>query len=1097
MKTRFFTNENENTLLNKFIGILENNKDIRFFDALVGYFRASGYFAIRPYLEAVPHIRILVGIDVDKILARYHSEGLLFHGDAAATIGAYVNSFRNDIQRCAYSKEVEDGIVQFIHDIATKKIELRAHPHRKLHAKIYIFRPENWNEHRTGHIITGSSNLTNTGLGKGKVSNYEFNVLLNDYDDVKFSTDEFERLWKEGTSILPTQLEKIKDASHLSDTITPFQLYIKMLMEYFGRSIDFDPNSVFDLPKGFKKLSYQVDAVNQGYELLKKHNGFFLSDVVGLGKTIIAVMIAKKFFYSNHYPSHISKTLIVVPPAMKENWEETAELFGLQNFKITTNGSLHKIRNPRAFDLIIVDEAHKFRNDTADAYDQLQRLCKMPSSRQDASGQPVAKKVILVSATPLNNRPEDIRNLVYLFQDGRNSTLDISNLAGFFAKIIKKYKAGTKNGVPLEESRRIVAEIYHEIREHIIVPVTIRRTRTDLEEYGQYQDDLKKQGVSFPKVKKPQKIFYQLDDHLNELYDETIHCLSSKITYYRYQAIALLNPEPKAKYKSADLISLQLKKIMKTLLIKRLDSSFHSFKTSLSRFKVATEAMVKMFANGKIYIAPNLNVTEFIVDEREEALISLLAVARETDPSIEIFTPDDFEPDFIVGLKEDLTVLSELTRRWNAIDYDPKYDLFKKYLKENLLSKSFNPAGKLVIFSEAMDTTEYLYRRLLNDGFTRILSVNSTNRNALKTVVKENFDANCALLEQRDDYDIVISTDVLSEGVNLHRSNIVVNYDTPWNSTRLMQRIGRVNRIGSKGDWIHVFNFFPTVQVNDTIELEKKAVLKLQAFHSALGEDSQIYSDIEEVNTFGMFDKSVEEEKDERLGILMELRAFKEKNPHEFRIIQNLPLKARSGRFTTQATLPEDNTICYLKNSRKDVFYRIEANSEIEELSFLQAVEIARCEKQTPRAPLVKKHYEQVNLAIDDFNQKLQADAISARTVEMKPSPNELRALRFLEAVGKLDQMVSENEIYKIKAAKKAIQLAKYQHLQREIAKLQKTVQTAKLNMAATIEALMKILDKYIEDYNELLHEKRPDKPTIEVEPIAPDIIISESFTKE
>lgn len=1096
MSTKFFTNENENTLLNKFAGIFENNKDIYFFEALVGYFRASGYFAIRQYLKDVPRIRILVGIDVDKILARYHAEGLLFRGDATATVDAFVNSFRNDLQRCAYTKEVEDGIVQFINDIASKKIELKAHPHRKLHAKIYIFRPENWGEHKAGYVITGSSNLTDAGLGKGKVSNYEFNVLLNDYDDVKFSYDEFEKLWNESTDILPTKLEKIKEASHLNETITPFQLYIKTITEYFGRSIDFDPNSVLDLPKGFKKLSYQVDAVNQGYELLKKHNGFFLSDVVGLGKTIIAIMIAKKFFYSNNYPAHISKTLIVVPPAMKDSWEETAEQFGLQNYKIETNGSLHKVRNPKTYDLVIVDEAHKFRNDTADAYDQLQRFCKSPTTQTDASGISLPKKVILVSATPLNNCPEDIRNLVYLFQDGRDSTLDISNLASFFARITKEYKAATKNGVPLEGSREQVAKIYNEIRENIIVPLTIRRTRTDLMAHEQYKEDLKKQGISFPEVGVPHKLFYQLDVPLDNLYDKTLKCLTAELTYNRYQAIAFLKPDKKSKYKSADSISFQLKKIMKTLLVKRLDSSFHSFKTSLHRFKIATGAMITMFQNGKIYIAPNLNVTEYIVDEREDELISLLAVAKETDPSIEIFTPDDFQPHFLTDLQKDFDILKDLVNSWDSIHYDPKYDNFTKCLKEHLLNKPFNHSGKLVIFSEAMDTTEYLYTRLKEDGFTKILSVNSGNRNELKTVIRENFDANYPSLEQKNEYNIIISTDVLSEGVNLHRSNIIVNYDTPWNATRLMQRIGRVNRIGSKGDKVHVFNFFPTAQVNSSIELEKKAVLKLQAFHSALGEDSQIYSDVEEVGTFGLFDRKIEEEKDERLSVLMELREFKEKNPTEFRIINNLPLKARSGRFSSQEPLPPGNTVCYLKNSRRDVFYHIDSKGSIGELSFLKAVEILKCVPSTPRAPLIENHYEQVNGAIDDFNKKVQAEAISNKVVDMKPSPSELKALRFLEAVSKMEKVVSDKELYKIKAAKKAIHLAKYQHLQRDIARLQKTVNASKLSITATIEALMKILDRYIEDYNELLQEKRLDEPIIQVESVNPDIIISESFTQ-
>ncbi len=282
MSTKFFTNEGQNTLLNKFKGVFENNKDIELFDALVGYFRASGYFKIRPFLEDVPKIRILVGINVDKILSHYHSKRLLFQGDANQTLIEFINELKKDIQTADYNKEVENGIIQFVDDIATKKIEVKAHPHRKLHAKIYIFRPENWNEHKPGNVITGSSNLTEAGLGGEDNYNYEFNVILRDFEDVKFATEEFDRRWKEGIAILPIDVSKVKKETYIYDNFTPFEVYIKFLIEYFGKSVEFDPNSVADLPQGFKRLTYQIDAVNQGFELLRKHNGFFLADVVGL-----------------------------------------------------------------------------------------------------------------------------------------------------------------------------------------------------------------------------------------------------------------------------------------------------------------------------------------------------------------------------------------------------------------------------------------------------------------------------------------------------------------------------------------------------------------------------------------------------------------------------------------------------------------------------------------------------------------------------------------------------------------------------------------------------------------------------------------------
>jgi len=463
---------------------------LEWFDALVGFLRASGYFAIRPYMEKVPHIRILVGINVDAVMADFHRRGLLFLADPTRALEELKSELRKDIQTASYTKETESGVLQFVEDVVTQKIALRAHPTKRLHAKMYIFRPKGFNEHKPGAIITGSSNLSAAGLGtEEEVSNYEFNVLLHDYADVKFATDEFERLWEESVPVLPKLVQDVRDSTYLSTEVTPYELYWKLLTEYFGPSIEYDPNAITDVPEGFKRLAYQIDAVNSGYRLLEKHNGFFLADVVGLGKTIVAVLIAKKFFFHNGFPDHRSHTLIVVPPALEDNWEWTINKFRLDNVRIITNGSLHKLKHPERYDLVIVDEAHKFRNDTAEAFDELQRVCKTPTQRELSDGSRAPKKVILVSATPLNNRPADICNQIALFQDLRDSTLSISNLRHFFAQRDKEYREA-RNEPDIETARQKVKTLYELIRTKIISEVIVRRTRTDLRENEQYEKDL-------------------------------------------------------------------------------------------------------------------------------------------------------------------------------------------------------------------------------------------------------------------------------------------------------------------------------------------------------------------------------------------------------------------------------------------------------------------------------------------------------------------------------------------------------------------------------------------------------------------------------
>ncbi len=1087
MGTNFFTNEKENTLLEKIEGVFKYKK-VHFFDALVGYFRASGYFRIRKFIQQTPRIRILVGINVDKLTYLANQQGLLFNPNSEQSQEEFFNDIKKNIQEAKYDKEVEDGMYQFIEDIVSGRIEMRIHPKQNIHAKIYIFREEVYHPHGYGSVITGSSNLTEAGLEK----NFEFNVELRYDDDIQFATETFERLWAESVEIDITHIEKIKTESYLNTDFTPYEVYLKFLLEYFGKSIDFDPNSVSDLPKGYKKLSYQIDAVNDGYSKMMKHNGFFLSDVVGLGKTIVSALIAKKFFFANGFPMHRSYTLIIVPPALKEGWERTMTEFKLDNYKIITNGSLHKLKNPSLYDLVIVDEAHKFRSDTASMYNELQKLCKTKTLHADGSLHD--KKVILVSATPLNNRPEDIANLVYLFQDSKDSTLEEGNLQRFFREQIDKYKRA-KDLKDIELISKEVKAIYEKIRVKVVEPLTVRRTRTDLMENEAYRKDLEKQNVHFPDVKAPHKIYYQLDTELEELYDKTIRYLKGKekgtLKYYRYQAIKYLLPPKKDKYKKADLISIQLAGIMKTLLVKRIDSSFYAFKQSLKRYYQANKVMLDMFEKGVIYIAPNLKVNELLSEGREDELIRQIEEAQYTDPTIEVCTPEDFETIFIDGLKQDGQILKELVEAWDKVTYDPKLDIFiNEYMKGKLFDKSINQEGKLVIFSESKETTKYLSDALRANGFNRVLTVQSDNRNDKMPALEANFDANYKG-EKKNDYNIVISTEVLAEGVNLHRANVIVNYDTPWNSTRLMQRIGRVNRIGSTAKEVHIFNFSPTAKVNNDIELEKKAKMKLFAFHAALGEDSQIYSTDESPESFGLFDKNVDEERDEKLRYLMWLRQLKEENPDLIKRINKMPLRARVGR---KSKLIPMSTIVFIRNKRRDAFTFIREDGSIEELTFLEAVKEFEARIEEKAIPLHDKHHEQVAKAIEVFSEKEEEAKAVTKKVVTNQGPNEKKALSYLDGFVHVPNITDE-EVDLIEKAKRAISTGKFQQLQRDINKLQNAAKKAPVKTVVLLERMMKIITSYPLEHVELNDfEAQAISKKRYVKELMPEIIISESF---
>jgi superfamily II DNA/RNA helicase/polyhydroxyalkanoate synthesis regulator phasin len=1029
MESKFFTNKDDNnSLLKKFEGVFTNIDSLRHFDALVGYFRTSGYFNVRAFLDKIPKIRILVGINVDKLIKKYHDKGQLYLDNPKETKDDFMNEIIKNIQEADYDEKTEKGILQFIEDLTSGKIELRAHPKKKLHAKVYIFRPANFNEYTLGEVITGSSNLTDAGLGANPESNYEFNVSLRDYNDVKFATEEFERLWEESVPILKAEAAAIKVNTYLRDDFTPFELYIKMLIEYFGKRVEYDPYNIdLLLPDKYKRLKYQSDAANQGYAIMMKHNGFILADVVGLGKTIIACMVIKKFIYENGTHSRI---LIVLPPALEANWRRTTEDFQIKNhFEFITLGSLHKIldendclySNADKFDLIVVDESHKFRNDYTNMYEDLQKICKNPRSRPAENGD-TRKKVILISATPLNNRPKDIEHQLYLFQDKRNSTLEnIRNLQDYFKPLNEQYKK-----LSSEKTLNIkkLKTLFQQLRDDVIEPLVIRRTRTDIEKNKDYLEDMKEQDIIFPKVDDPVSLYYKLDGSLATLFFDTVSLITGLdelgnetdgLGYYRYRAIEFLtNEEDKKIYGNVQSISVRLSAIMKTLLVKRLESSFFAFTQSISRFQRAIDNMIKMFDNNRVFVAPDLDINKLL----EEGLSydEIEAKINEKGGNNKEFSSDSFDRNFLNLLKSDKEKLDDLAERWSQVKEDPKLIAFaEKIQNEFFKTKKHNPSGKLVIFSESKETAEQLSDQIAQKFNYRVLTVSSENRKIIENVLRENFDANLEEEKWKNDYDIIITTEVLSEGINLHRSNLIVNYDVPWNATRLMQRIGRVNRIGSKAEQIFVYNFYPSAHGDEQIKLVNNALRKLQSFHTAFGEDNKIFSLLEEKGDGALFGNKIQKEESEILNYLNDLREFKKKHPKRFVEIAQIPNKARCGRNAEgkQLTLMEAETgeinyllqetsLTYLKSeNHPGIFCLITPDFNTVELNFLQAVKVYSADENEKPVPLHSLHYKQTNKGLDYFKSEKNQDNVQPYTTK-NLSPAEKTAISNINAILKI-----------------------------------------------------------------------------------------------
>lgn len=1096
MSTKFFNNGLGNTLFDKLKGIASEMTTFDRFLAVVGFFRSSGYFKLRKELGDISEIKILVGINIDDIF-RKHNKALLMLADENKAKEIYQNDFKKDIINAQYSSEVEEGILQMCEDLVSGRLQMKIHATKNLHAKFYLCLPLHHSEHSDGWVIMGSSNISDSGLGIKQPPQYELNVAMRDFDDVKYCSDEFWTLWNEAVDLTPQDIEEYKKKTYLGYQPTPYELYIKVLIDIFGDQVEDDFS--IQLPDGVKELKYQKDAVIQGFQMLMQHNGLFLADVVGLGKTMIATMIAKRFVEANGKNTNI---LVVYPPALEENWKNTFKLFGIyKKAQFITNGSLSKIiegknnyKDKEEFDLIIVDEAHGFRSDSSGKYDELQKICKSPCLNAGLLRNQ-QKKVMLLSATPLNNRPDDLQNLLLLFQNSQSCTIDgVPNLKGFFTPLITAYKKLMR-----ERGKRDVTDdvdkIYEQIRNKLIDKVTVRRTRNNILNDSDYKSDIESQGIVFPNILPPNELEYVMDPDTSIRFYETLKQLTdgksednpegNGLTYARYRAVEFLKPELRTQYKNAEHIGRSLASIYRVHMVKRLESSFHAFKKSLQTLLRITTDMIKMFDENKVIIAPDLKVKDLQAKDMELDEIIEYAIAKGYAKEDILFPAEAFVPEFLEMLNHDREILENLNADWAQEHDDPKFDKFREKLATDFFDTTRNPSGKLVLFSESVDTLNYLYERLTDDmGRTDVLKVTSSSRNRLGKTIKENFDANFE--HDAKKYNIIVTSDVLAEGVNLHRSNVIVNYDSPWNATRLMQRIGRVNRIGSVAPNIYNYMFYPSQQGDKEIQLYKNALIKLQGFHSAFGEDAQIFSKEEIVKEFQMFDNKVKDSVDKKIALLREVRDLYNSDRKLYHKIKALPMKSRVMRDTGKH---RGKSIIFVASNVKTEFY-ISSETEVRTIDFLEAVKYLKAKPEEQPMPFTNEaqHYKYVNAAVEQYVREYVEVADTSSINRTDLDKTSLEANKFLRTI---KQITSDNELKsQCDVLIGYINEGVYAQLPRSLKALSREYRNDRARIKQEEYSLQTKITELLDEYQTKSKHQRHDEQEIS----SPQIIISESF---
>ena len=914
--THFFTNEDKVLLSDRLNSILSH--DTEEFNVIVGYFYISGFYKIYKSLENVNKIRIIVGMGVEETLK---SLFILEESEKNAK-GLLLENLKKELENSEDDAEIELGINRFLKYLSTKKLEIKAHPSKKLHAKIYIMIKKEGSEDY-GKVITGSSNLTASGLE----GNLEFNVELKDKLDVVFAENKFNQLWNESLPVEDIYLDTIEQHSYLK-LFTPYEIYLKTLFEYF-KDLFIKPVEQIEGPEGFIPYRFQEDAVKLAAAKLEQHGGLFLSDVVGLGKTYIAAMIAKNME---------AKPLVVCPPHLISYWEDTMMSFGVLA-KVVSSGSLDKVLDEieryKKCNVVFVDEAHYFRNSETKSYGFLHEICS-------------GKKVVLISATPLNNAPMDIANQIFLFEPKYSSSLPhIPNLYGFFNRLQNNYeeikKVARKQG-NIDKDR--IKAIANEIREKVLKSLMVRRTREDIKNY--YSFDMTNLGLRFPEVQPPNVVYYELDKELSNLFDISVKIIEKTETskskwalkYAKYRPFYYLKEEGKdylfenhyieSKYEVDQMkMSEQLLiGLMRTLLVKRLDSSFFAYKETLGHIIKSYESYLNMINAGKVVICRGVDVVDIWNRGEIEKLIEQIEQGEKEGYSI---PAQYFAVDFKEHLEKDLNTLNELKSMWDECTQDPKIDTLIESLKNDSILKK----EKIILFTEFEDTAEYIYKNLPDDLKEEAIQISSKSKAKKVKDAIESFDPiyrGRFKNSDKKDYRILISTEILSEGLNLNLSRVVVNYDIPWNPTRVIQRFGRVNRIGSSGE-IYIYNFFPTAKAEDKIHLKQYAIEKIELFINTLGSDAKYLTEEETVNPRGLFDKinspdfyNEKEETDDELKYFAEIRDLIEKDESLKDKLKDIPAKARTARLKNSESL-----LTYFKvgAENKFIFSDAENTSEI------------------------------------------------------------------------------------------------------------------------------------------------------------------------
>ncbi len=1109
----FITNYGTKNLKDRLTELIKKSDELKF---LVGFFYFSGTRELYEALKDNPKVilKILVGLNVDitnfDIIEIADKENGISDEEKSDRL---LQSIKKSLNSDDFdTKEFYEQVQFFLKLILENRIIIRK-TLRPNHAKLYLFTLEEGQVGKSRLFITGSSNLTKAGI----TTQEEFNVEISDYgfDD---ANEYFNALWDEAVKITEDDLTKqrlieiVENETHIRK-INPFEAYVLVLKSYLEtfkhKKLSTSLKQLL-IDKGYKNFKYQMDAVESALSIIEENNGVLVADVVGLGKTVIACMIAKHMR---------TRGIVLCPPGLigdnnkTEGWKKYLNEFQLFDWEVRSIGKLDEafefVKQNDDIEVVIVDEAHRFRNPDTKSYELLKNICRN-------------KKVILLTATPFNNKPVDILAMLNLFITPKKSSITLEkNLIATFSEInslFDKLAFIKKNYNSRDKKKANKAKEYYRIifdekiidlakvkkRSHslakqirdVIEPITIRRNRLDLLKNPLYKEEVNDLST----VEPPIEWYYELTKEQSDFYDEIISKyfedtdLGGKFKgaiylpfQYEEDLSKILDDLKDNGIKNKDirfeyLQQCNLFDIMRRLLVKRFESSLGAFRQSIKNFKKINETVLDFITKtgegdpqkGKYILDRDLieNIVELSAEEIEEELEKYSEnLKKDVRPKkYKVYEISKFKmaKKFVDDIRSDIELFIEIIdelERLKLSDNDPKVTCLLQHVEEELNKKSSNkePKRKIVIFSEYTDTINHVYEniaKLKPEIAKRTLVVTGSASDTRISEVNKNFDASIVKAKQFDDYDLLLSTDKLSEGFNLNRAGMVVNYDIPWNPVRVIQRLGRINRISKKVfDKLYIVNFFPTEKGAELVRSREIAQQKMFMIHNTLGEDSKIFDIDEEPSPSKLYQKLMQnpdetEEESFYTKILNLYQEIKEKHPQIISNIERLPARIKVAKKSD-----EEQMIVFFRKGRMyvRVLKKRDGKEDIYDSSLEEVFEKIKC--QINEKPLqidddFWSKYEKVKSHEDDSSRGIPAQSIEKT------------------ALTKLDWLIRTNDSEELKQYKNFIRILREDILDygtltdytlRRIANFK----TEKNDVKSIVEELKQLQNELGEDYLE------------------------------